>query len=247
MLKFILILLVVVMVVQAFDFTDLDYDQFLINEFESLNEDFEFSRHKRDAYEAFPGLKDKYCCKGDKPEMDYIIDIPYIKRDCAIKYQMNKTDLKEFNIFDCEQMSKVKQVIISRVNCLARTLNMIDENDQLNREAIVKRFAGILEGQSEWKLAAFEGYIDKCMAKVEALPKTNDQYSTAAMELHRCFRNELLNGCPADLRIDSSRCNRLRETHRDEATNYISRRFINAIIRRSQIHCFNQVEEFESD
>lgn len=146
-------------------------------------------------------------------------------------------------------MSRIKQLIICESDCFARALNMMDENGKLNREAILKRFAEHMVGQSEWKLAAYEGYVDKCLAQVESSQeqqKTEEQCSTAPMEFHHCIWGEFITGCPAELRVDSHKCNKMRERHSQGTSSYLSKHLLHRFLHRSHDHHGHSSEQKES-
>ncbi|KAM7355801.1 uncharacterized protein ACRADG_001751 [Cochliomyia hominivorax] len=257
MLKFVTILLVAVVAAKAYDFSDFDYNQFLFDEFELLNEDVALSRQRREVEVPAPekkecgsrrseGKKEYTCCMGDKFDHEYTKQMKEIKKQCAMKYRANNSDVENFDPFDCEKMSRIKQLIICESDCFARALNMIDENGKLNREAILKRFAEHMVGQSDWKQAAYEGYVDKCLAKVEASSETKDQCSTAPMEFHHCIWGEFLSGCPADLRIDSHKCNKMRERHSAGTAGYLSKHLLHSFLKHGHEHRGHSAEQKES-
>ncbi|KAI8117334.1 hypothetical protein FF38_09276 [Lucilia cuprina] len=244
MLKFLIVLTLAVVAIKAYDFSDVDYNQFLFDEFEFLNEDVALSRQRRDAEVTPTGdkkecggkwKKDFACCVGDKLDMEHVKQMKEVKKQCAMKLRANNSDVENFDPFDCEKMSRIKQLIICEGECFARAINVLDESGKLNREAIIKRFADHMVVESDWKKAAYEGYVDKCLAQVEAKQQEvkEPQCSTAPMEFHHCIWGEFINGCPADLRIDSHKCNRMRERHAQGTAYFLNKHLLHGFLHHS--------------
>nr|BAN59724.1 odorant-binding protein [Delia antiqua] len=226
MLKFLPIFIVAFVAVKAYDFTDFDFNQYLFDEFVSMNDDDSVSRQRRDT-EVIPAgekkecggrrgdwKKDFACCAGDKFDPEHFKMIKETKKQCAAKLRANNSDVENFDPFDCEKMGRIKQLIICEGECFSKAMNILDESGKLNREVIVKHLSEHWVNDSEWKKAAYEGYVDKCIAKAESIEQHADQKcNSVPMEFHYCIWGQFINGCPADLRVESSKCNKMRERH----------------------------------
>ena len=131
-------------------------------------------------------------------------------------------------------MNRIKQLIICETECFARAVNVLDESGKLDREAILKRYSEHFVKDSDWKKAAYVDYVDKCLAQVEAKDTQSEQQcSSAPMEFHHCVWGEFINGCPAELRVDNHKCNKLRERHSQNNGYFLNKHLLHGFLHGS--------------
>ena len=124
-------------------------------------------------------------------------------------------DVENFDPFDCETINRIKQLIICESECFARAINILDKSGKLNREAILQRANEHFVYDNSWKQAVYEGYVDKCLVQIEAKESQTEQQqcNSVIVEFRHCIWGEFINGCPADMRVSSLKCNNLRKRH----------------------------------
>ncbi|XP_061391501.1 uncharacterized protein LOC133326904, partial [Musca vetustissima] len=123
-------------------------------------------------------------------------------------------DVENFDPFNCEYMSKIKDLIICESECVAKSLNLLDDNGEINRDAVIASFKQHMSEDSAKQQSVLEGYLDKCLAKIKNMDtKVAGKCSSAPMELHHCMFGEMVSGCPAEAQVNTPRCQRIRERY----------------------------------
>lgn len=112
-------------------------------------------------------------------------------------------------------MDKIKELIICESECVAKTLNMLDENGDISRDVIIASFNKQLSSDSKVQHEVLEGYVDKCLGKLKEMAnlKPENKCSRAPMELQHCLFGEMVVGCPAESQVNSPRCQKIRDRY----------------------------------
>ncbi|XP_058985122.1 uncharacterized protein LOC101889248 [Musca domestica] len=254
MFKIIAVLSLALLAVNAYDFSDTYFNQYLFQEYESLNSNL-LSRHRRDVSEVAKDekksademkpmeemkqmdemkpskecdgqfnhmmmmKKDLTCCESNKHDPSYFSMIRETKKQCAMKLRTNNPDVENFDPFNCEYMAKIKDLIICESECVAKTLDLLDENGEIKRDAVVASFKKSMSSDSEVQHNVLEDYVDKCLAKMKGKDlKPAGKCSSAPMELHHCMFGEMVSGCPAESQVNTPRCQKIRERYSKSQT-----------------------------
>ncbi|XP_013117030.1 uncharacterized protein LOC106094366 [Stomoxys calcitrans] len=234
MFKLLPILCLAFVVVSAYDFSDTYFNQYLFDEYEYLNSNM-LTRRRRDVSEldkdtkADDDLDDKFpcgggrfhdykkdltCCEVNKHDPNYFSMIRETKKQCAVKLRANNPDVENFDPFNCEHMDKIKELIICESECVAKTLEMLDENGDIKRDVIIANYNKQLAKDTEIQHEVLEGYVDKCLAKLKEMDlKPANKCSRAPMELQHCLFGEMVSGCPKESQINNHRCQKIRERY----------------------------------
>ncbi|XP_011189341.1 uncharacterized protein LOC105216511 [Zeugodacus cucurbitae] len=235
-----LLLLLVLLGVQAYDFDDSAFNEYLFKELQSHYEGEELYTHRtrREATDAKECAKrswkkDMQCCKNGNVNGDQWELFKSVKKQCIADLKGEPAD-QAYDPFDCEKMQQVKEQMICITECVAKRFKSLDENGDLQRDAILEGLRGQI-GTVQWKLDAIEGYVDKCLAEVkekrEQRQKTGQlkegSCSRLPIAFHSCMWRQFWNGCPADLRVDSPKCNKMRERVADGDTRFFGKHFLN--------------------
>ena len=115
----------------------------------------------------------------------------------------------DFDPFNCEEMKKIRSDFICIGECMAKKQKHLKENGEIDRDAIVADLKKHVAG-TEWKLAAAEGIVDKCLAEAKAAEKTDDKCSTVPLKVSHCIWGQFIQSCPAEKQHDSKRCQKIR-------------------------------------
>ncbi|KAL5290654.1 hypothetical protein ACFFRR_010176 [Megaselia abdita] len=134
-----------------------------------------------------------------------------MKRDC-MKEISGEESLDEMNVdpFDCKKMDKVKADMICVSECVARKANLMNEQGVVDKAAVLASIKTKIAG-NEWKMAAAESIVDKCLEEAKKIEKEEGKCSAAPMKITHCIWGQFIQSCPADLQSDSKKCKKIRE------------------------------------
>lgn len=116
---------------------------------------------------------------------------------------------KNLNPFDCQEMSKFKSNVVCFSVCLARKLDLIDEDGDLIEEEIRANVNATVHGM-KWKNADVDNIIDTCMDEATS-GEDEGECSLVPLKLHVCVWKRFMEACPAKLQIKNQACNNMRE------------------------------------
>ncbi|XP_036325893.1 uncharacterized protein LOC118738948 [Rhagoletis pomonella] len=228
-----LLLLVVLLGVNAYDFDDSGYNEYLFKELQSLQDEDNASdllpnRARRDTAAESSAehhskecpkhswKKDMHCCKGSNANDEQLEIFKSFRKECIAELKGEPAD-DAYDPFDCEKMQQVREKIICLSVCVAKKFDTIDENGKLKRDVILAEMRKQI-GDVQWKKDAVEGYVDKCLAEAkerheqrEKEGRLSEGCSRNPLTFQNCMWREFWNGCPAELQVDSPKCNKLRE------------------------------------
>nr|QKN21545.1 odorant-binding protein [Zeugodacus tau] len=230
-----LLLLLVLLGVHAYDFDDSAFNEYLFKELQSHYEGEELYTHRtrREATEANECAKrswkkDMQCCKNGNVSGDQWELFKSVKKQCIADLKGEPAD-DAFDPFDCGQMQKVKKQLVCITECVAKRFKSLDENGELQRDAILEGLRGQI-GTVQWKLDAIEGYVDKCLTEVKVNVGQKQKWegcNPLPISFHSCMWRQFWNGCPADLRVDTPKCNKMRERVAIGDTRFFGKHFLN--------------------
>lgn len=116
---------------------------------------------------------------------------------------------KDYNVFDCKQMEKLKSDVICVVNCVARKADLVDEEGTINKDAVRDLVKSKVEG-SKWQMAAADKILDKCLNEEYNNDEKEGECRATPVKLLRCFWFQFIQSCPAKLHDKSEVCKRIR-------------------------------------
>lgn len=132
-----------------------------------------------------------------------------MKHEC-MKEIIGEESVDEIDAFDCKKMEKVKSDMICVSECISRKAKLVNEQGVLDRDAILAAIQSKVEG-TEWKMAAAEGIVDKCLADAKVDGKEEGKCSSVPMKVTHCIWVQFIQSCPTELQSDSKKCKKIRE------------------------------------
>ncbi|XP_073840942.1 uncharacterized protein [Musca autumnalis] len=181
--------------------------------------------------------KDLTCCESSKHDPTYFAMIRETKKQCAMKMRTNNPDVENFDPFNCEYMAKIKDLIICESECVAKTLNLLDANGDIKRQAVIDSLKKQMSADSTMQPSVLEGYVDKCLDKIKNMDlKPVGKCSSAPMELHHCMFGEMVSGCPAESQINTPRCQKIRERYSKGHTLAFGKHALHEFLHSSRPH-----------
>ncbi|XP_004522983.1 uncharacterized protein LOC101461967 [Ceratitis capitata] len=237
-----LLLMLVLLGVNAYDFDDSAFNEYLFKELQSLYDDDDVShvhtqRTRREAIDSKEcdkrsWKKDMHCCKDSNANGEQLALFRSVKKECIAELKGEPAD-DAFNPFDCEKMKQVKEQMICISECIAKKLKSLDEEGELKRDVILEGLRAQI-GDAQWKIDAVEGYVDTCLAVVkekreqrEKDGESTEGCSRSPLTFHGCMWRQFWKGCPAELRVDSPKCNKLRERVTNGDVSFFGKHFLN--------------------
>ncbi|XP_053953946.1 uncharacterized protein LOC128860442 [Anastrepha ludens] len=228
-----LLLLAALLGVNAYEFDDSTFNEYLFKELQSLQDDDiadDLPTHRarretevensaeKEAKECAKHnwKKDMHCCKGSNVNDEQLELFMNVKKECIAELKGEPAD-DAYDPFNCDKMQQVKEQMICVAECVGKKFHSIDENGQFKRDVILEQLRKQI-GDVQWKKDAIEGYVDKCLAEVkekheqlEKAGKLSEGCSRCPLAFSGCMWREFWNGCPAELHVDTPKCNKLRE------------------------------------
>lgn len=134
-----------------------------------------------------------------------------------------------FDPFDCEKMKQIKEQMVCITECVAKKFNLIDEKSgEMKRDELVKEILKKTE-KLQWSKEKVEPMVDACLAEIKekkADTETKGCHHTP-LDFHRCvWKFEYLEGCPAEQRVDSPKCNKIRERVGKGDTSFLNKHLL---------------------
>lgn len=110
-------------------------------------------------------------------------------------------------------MENIKELIYCESECVAKSLQHLNEQGDLNRNTIELSFKKQFPEAEESTLKTLNSYVDKCLNKIKDMDlKPEGKCNRTPMEMHHCMFGEMILGCPAESQVKNHRCDKIRES-----------------------------------
>ncbi|XP_022913557.1 uncharacterized protein [Onthophagus taurus] len=221
-MKTLLLVSYIILAVNAYQFDDAIYNQYLSKDFESLADDEEITilNHRARRETEDPKCHHKHhhhhhlCCGAEDLEALHN-ELRDIKKECFKEVTGKETfHGKPFDPFNCDDIEQRKKEMICVKQCVGKKKNAVDEEGNL-KEDVIKKY--VTEHTSmEWLKPKLDDMLTKCFAEAkEAGEKTDKSDKNACNPAHikfqHCMFRETQLACPEDKIEDPKTCEIVRQ------------------------------------
>ncbi|KAJ6647571.1 hypothetical protein Bhyg_02794 [Pseudolycoriella hygida] len=253
MYKFVFLVCFVSLAVVAYDFSDSEYNEYLMQDLLDYNQeedDVFAARNKRHTTTTENKDDDKKCksrkhgmwkCCNDNNNDSTFDKFKEMKKQCFQEIRGTKNEEQSVDMFSCEKVNKTKEEFVCVTQCVGQKLNIVDKDGNLIESAVKEHVKNDISS-SEWQKAVSDTVSQTCIAEaneaVKANPPENGKCNPASIKFSHCMWREMIKACPKDLQSDSNKCVKLREKlDKGEKVEYHFHRF----------HHHSRSENSESD